>query len=259
MMICYVVFLLRIITNIQNMSGHSKWATTHRQKEANDAKRGKIFTKIANIITIAAREKGGDPETNFSLRVAVERGRAVNMPKDNIDRAIKRGTGELEGAQIEELVYEGIGPANSQFVIRCLTDNKNRTASEIRHVFSKGGGSMGSVMWNFEKKGVVRVSKEEAEKAGIDNEEAELELIDQGAEDIEKEEEGMTIYTAVTDLDKMKKYFDDKGAATESADIEYVAKDKTDISDSDKEKIEKFIEVLEDSDDVSDYYTNVNI
>ncbi|MBD3247823.1 YebC/PmpR family DNA-binding transcriptional regulator [Candidatus Falkowbacteria bacterium] len=241
------------------MSGHSKWATTHRQKEANDAKRGKIFTKMANVITIAAREKGGDPDTNFSLRVAMDRARAVNMPKDNIEKAIKRGTGELEGAQIEELYYEGIGPANSQFIIKCLTDNKNRSASEVRHVFSKYGGSLGSVMWNFDKKGVIRILKEEAEKAELLGEEAELELIDQGAEDIVKEEEGMTIYTAVADLDKMKKYLDGKEVSTESADIEYVAKNQQEVSDEEKEKIEKFIEDLEESDDVSDHYTNVNI
>ncbi len=241
------------------MSGHSKWATTHRQKEANDAKRGKIFTKMANVITIAAREKGGDPETNFSLRVAIDRARSVNMPKDNIEKAVKRGTGELEGAQIEELYYEGIGPANSQFIIKSLTDNKNRSASDIRHIFSKYGGSLGSVMWNFDKKGVVRINKENAEKGGLDNEEVELELIEQGVEDIIREEEGITIYTPMSSLADLKVYFDNKGIETESADIEYVAKSVQTVPDDDKQKIEKFIEALEDLDDVSDYYTNVDV
>lgn len=239
------------------MSGHSKWATTHRQKELNDAKKGKVFTKIANVITIAAREKGGDPSTNFSLRIAIDRGRASNMPRENIERAIKRGTGELAGASIEELYYEGIGPVNSQFIIKCLTDNKNRTASEVRRLFNAYGGSLGSVMWNFERKGVIRINKEEASKAGLDSEETELALIDLGALDIVREEEGTTIYTAVADLPKVKKFFDDKEAATESADIEYVAKAKEQLSDADREKIEKFIDGLDESDDVSDYYTNV--
>lgn len=241
------------------MSGHSKWATTHRQKELNDSKKGKVFTKIANIITIAAREKGGDPITNFSLRIAMDRGRAANMPRENIERAIKRGTGELDGASIEELYYEGIGPVNSQFIVKCLTDNKNRTASEVRHLFNQNGGSLGSVMWNFDRKGVLRINKEEAVKAGLDSEETELVLIDLGALDIIKEEEGLIIYTDVVDLPKVKKFFDDKEVATESADIEYVAKSKEEVSEADREKIEKFIDSLEESDDVSDYYTNVVI
>jgi len=241
------------------MSGHSKWATTHRQKEANDAKRGKIFTKMANIITVAVREKGGDPETNFALRMAIERARSVNMPKDNIERAIKKGTGELEGSQIEVLYYEGIGPANSQFIVKCLTDNKNRSASEVRHLFSKYGGSLGSVMWNFDQKGVIRILKEEAEKAKLNNEEVELELIDLGAEDIVKEEEGVVIYSPVSCLADLKKFFENKDVATESADIEYVPKNLQKVSEADKQKIENFIQDLQDSDDVSDYYNNVNI
>lgn len=241
------------------MSGHSKWATTHRQKEANDAKRGKIFTKMANVITIAAKEKGGDPETNFSLRVAIDRARSVNMPKDNIEKAIKRGTGELEGAAIEELYYEGIGPANSQFIVKCLTDNKNRSASEVRHIFSKFGGSLGAVMWNFDKKGVIRINREQAEKGGLESEEAELEIIDKGADDLIKEEEGIIIYSSVDSLSDIKDYLDKQGVDTESAGIEYVAKNKQEVSDEEKQKIEKFIEELEDLDDVSDYYTNVNV
>lgn len=240
------------------MSGHSKWATTHRQKEANDAKRGKIFTKMARVITVAAR-KGADPDMNFALRLAIDRAKTVNMPKDNISKAIKRGTGELEGAQIEELYYEGIGPGNSQFVVKCLTDNKNRTASEIRHFFSKHGGSLGQVMWNFSQKGVFRILKEEADKHDLDSEDFQLELIDQGAEDIKKEEEGITIYTAANDLVSLKKFFEEKKIKTETADIEYVAKTKEEVAGENKEKLEKFIEELEDLEDTADYYTNINI
>jgi YebC/PmpR family DNA-binding regulatory protein len=241
------------------MSGHSKWATTKRAKAVVDAKRGAIFTKLANLITIAAKEKGGDPDTNFSLRMAIEKAKTANMPKDNIERAVKRGTGELAGEQITELIYEGIGPANSQFVIKSLTDNKNRSASNIRHLFTKHGGSFGSVMWNFEQKGIVRISNEELKNKNLNNENFELELIDAGAQDIKKEDEGITVFSNTEDLQKVKKLLDDRNAGTESADLEYVAKDETDPAEADKEKIEKFIEELDECEDISDYYTNVNL
>lgn len=238
------------------MSGHSKWATTKRQKAVTDAKRGAIFTKIANIITIAAREKGGDPATNFTLRMAMDKAREANMPKDNIERAIKRGTGELAGAAIEELVYEGLGPAKSQFIVQCLTDNKNRAVAEVRHIFTKSGGAFGSaVMWNFEQKGIIGIRNQEL---GIKDEEFELELIDAGAQDISKEEEGMTVYTKPEDLQKVKKFLEEKNIKTESAAIEYIAKSTEEVVGENKDKIEKFIGELEENEDVADYYTNVN-
>lgn len=240
------------------MSGHSKWATTKRRKGAQDAKRGAIFTKIANIITIAAREKGGDLDTNFTLRMAVDKAKMANMPKENIERAIKRGTGELGGAEIVECIYEGVGPANSQFVVKVLSDNKNRTAAEIRHAFTKYGGSLSGVMWNFEQKGVIRISNEELEDKKINIEEMELELIDLGILDIKVEAEGATIFTSFSDLQKVKKYLDDKKIETESAEVEYIAKDEIEASEADVEKIQKFIDTLEESDDVADYYTNVS-
>jgi len=141
------------------MSGHSKWATTHRQKELVDAKRGAAFTKLANIITIAAKTDG-DPEANPSLRAAIDRARAASMPKDNIDRAIKKGTGELAGDQVEELFYEGVLPPGIQLVVKCLTDNKNRSGSSVRHLFTKNGGSFGAVLWNFDLLGVIRIPSE---------------------------------------------------------------------------------------------------
>lgn len=262
------------------MSGHSKWATTKRQKAVTDAKRGAIFTKLSNLITIAVREKGNDPATNFTLRMTMDKARAANMPKDNIERAIKRGTGELAGAAIEELIYEGLGPAKSQFIIKCLTDNKNRAVANVRHIFTKSGGAFGSaVMWNFDKLSVIRISNDEL--AGCDanlrinanavpkirneyansavGEEFELELIDAGAQDIIKEAEGMTIYAKPEDLQKVKKFLEEKKIKTESAEIEYIAKDSQEISGADKEKIEKFIEELEENEDVADYYTSVNI
>lgn len=241
------------------MSGHSKWATTKRAKAIVDAKRGAIFTKLANAITIAAKEKGGDPAVNFSLRMAIDKGKAVNMPKENIERAIKRGTGGGSGEQIVELIYEGIGPAKSQFIIKSLTDNKNRSAATIRHAFSEFGGSLGSVMWNFEQKGVIRITNYELRIKNYENEEFELELIDAGAQDIEKEKEGMTIFTKVEDLQKLKTFLDTKKIETETAEIEYVAKERQKVSDTDREKIEKFIEELDGNEDVSDYFTNVDI
>jgi len=236
------------------MSGHSKWATTKRAKAVTDAKRGAIFTKLANIITVAAKEKGGDMETNFNLRMAVEKAKSANMPKDNIEKAIKRGTGELEGGQIEELYYEGIGPANSQFIIKVLTDNKNRSAAEIRHLFTKHGGSLGSVMWNFDKKGIIRISDLELKISDL-----ELELIESGAQDILEEEEGITIITKIPDLQNVNKFLEDKKVKSESAEIEYIAKEESQVDEENKEKLEKFIDALEENEDVSDYYTNINI
>ncbi|MCU0678993.1 MAG: YebC/PmpR family DNA-binding transcriptional regulator [Planctomycetes bacterium] len=241
------------------MSGHSKWATTKRQKAVVDAKKGAVFTRVSNLITIAAREKGGDIATNFMLRMAVEKARAANMPKDNIERAIKRGTGELGGAAIEELMYEGFGPGKAQFIIKSLTDNKNRSASNIRHLFTKYGGSFGTVAWNFSEQGVIRIEKLEVRSKKLEDESFELSLIDAGAGDIENEEEGMTIYTEPCDLQKVKQMLEDKGTKTETAGIEYVAKDKTAVVGADRESLEKFIEELEDSEDVSDYYTNAII
>ncbi len=238
------------------MSGHSKWATTHRQKELVDAKRGAIFTKFANIITIAAR-RGGDPNSNPSLRAAVDRAREASMPKDNIERAIKKGTGELGGEQVEELYYEGIVPPGVQIVVKCLTDNKNRSGSTVRHLFTKNGGSFSAVMWNFSQFGVVRVESGEIKEKKMNNETLELELIDQGIEDFKKEEEGITVYAEVKDLQKIRDFIEKKGLKVSSAEIEYVAKDKIDLAASDQEKMEKFLEELDDNEDVNDYYTNI--
>lgn len=238
------------------MSGHSKWATTHRQKELVDAKRGAIFTKFANIITIAAR-KGGDPSANPSLRAAIDRARDVSMPKDNIERAIKKGTGELGGAVVEELFYEGVLPGGIQVVVKCLTDNKNRSGSTVRHLFTKNGGSFGAVLWNFSQLGVIRIANEQLTEKKISHEDLELELIDQNIVDFQKEEEGITICTEVKDLQSVKDFLETKGLKIESAEIEYVAKEKVANPAEDKQKIEKFMEELDDNEDVNDYYTNL--
>lgn len=236
------------------MSGHSKWATTKRAKAIVDSKRSAAFTKFGNVITIAART-GGDPNSNFILRMAIDKARAVNMPKDNIERAIKRGTGEAGGVVIEELVYEGIGPAQSQFVVKCLTDSKNRAAAVIRHLFDRFGGSLGAVMWNFSIKGVITIPNSEFSK--FDADELELELIDLGIDDFIKEDEGIIIYTHSGDVQKVKQALEKKNIVTESADIEYVAKEKKELTGVDKEKFEKFIDAIEDNEEVAEYYTNI--
>ncbi len=241
------------------MSGHSKWSTIKRAKGATDAKRAAVFTKLSKLITIAAREKGGDLATNFTLKMAVDKAKSANMPKDNIERSIKRGTGELEGGQIEELIYEGVGPANSQFVIQVLTDNKNRSAAEIRHIFTKYGGALSSVMWNFEQKGTLRISNDDFRMSNVDFDEFELELIDIGADDILTQEEGITIYTTLANFQKIKDFLETKKIKTRSAEIEYIAKDDLGLSDDDQAKVDKLIDALDENEDIGDYYTNVNI
>jgi len=240
------------------MSGHSKWATIKRAKESKDAKRGNIFTKLGNAITVAART-GGDPDSNFALRVEIDKAKSANMPKDNIERAIKRGTGELEGAQIEELTYEGFGPAKAGFIIEVVTDSKNRSAAEIRHIFTKHGGSLGatnSVSWNFNHLGIIRVLKENLPS---ETDELELELIDAGVDDMKKELEGWTLYTAIENLQKVQTLLDAKNIKAESIGIEYIAKDEKNISEEEKSRVENFINALEESDDINNYYTDVNL
>jgi YebC/PmpR family DNA-binding regulatory protein len=238
------------------MSGHSKWATTHRQKELVDAKRGAVFTKFANIITIAAK-RGGDPATNPSLRAAIDRARDVSMPKDNIERAIKKGTGELGGAQVEELYYEGLVPPGVQVVVKCLTDNKNRSGSTVRHSFTKNGGAFGAVLWNFRQLGVIRVAGSALQEQKINLDDLELELIDQGGQDFQKEAEGITVYTEVKDLQTVREYLEKKGLKVDGAEIEYVSKEKLELVGDDQLKMDKFFEELEDNEDVSDYYSNL--
>lgn len=237
------------------MSGHSKWAKIHRQKAVTDAKKGTVFTKHANIITIAARAGGGDPEMNFRLKLAIEKAKQANMPKDNIDRAIMRGTGEDDDKKIEEVAYEGFGPGGTAFIIECLTDNRNRASANVKHVFSLYGGSMGSpnsVLWQFEKKGMIGIKDI--------NEDAELMLIDEGAENIEKTDGLFTLTCDVATLEKLKKILEIKKIHVEFADIEYIPKNTIDVSDqATKEKIEKFISDIEELEEVNNYYTNANI
>jgi YebC/PmpR family DNA-binding regulatory protein len=192
---------------------------------------------------------------NPSLRAAIDRARSFSMPKDNIERAVKKGTGELGGAQMEEIYYEGIGPYNTQVIVKCVTDNRNRSASVVRHAFSKNGGSLGAVMWNFEQMGVILIDKTEIKGKNLDN--LELEFIDHGAFDIEQAEEGWTVYTRLNDFQTMQTYLKDLQIKCESAELEYVAKEKISLSEDEQEKFDRFLEELDDNEDVTAIYNNL--
>lgn len=238
------------------MSGHSKWSSIKRQKGVTDAKRGTLFTKLGNAITLAARGSGGDSDMNFKLRLTIERAKQANMPKDNIERAIKRGTGEGSEERIEEVVYEGFGPDGVAILIESLTDNKNRTTPAIRGILSKRNGRLGengSVSWMFERKGVILVQPPQ----GSQKEEAELELIDLGAEDIKEEPEGFSIYTAPENLETVKKTLEEKNYSVEYASVDPVAKNVLSDSDiSNPEKISSLLEELENNEEVTNVYSN---
>jgi YebC/PmpR family DNA-binding regulatory protein len=241
------------------MSGHSKWATSHRQKEIVDAKRGKIFTRLGYNISLAAKQ-GGDPETNFKLRIAIDKAREANMPKENIERAVKRGTGELEGEQIEETVYEGFGPGGVAMIVEALTTNRNRAVANIKHLFSKHGGNIGasgSVAWMFDRRGVIRIAEEDLKNKNL--EELELKLIDLGAVDVIKELEGLVVFTEPADLDKIKKEVETMGNKIAGAETEYVPKNKVASTDpAGQESFDKLLDELEADEDVSNYYSNLN-
>ncbi len=239
------------------MSGHSKWATTKRKKAAIDSKRGKAFTKIIKEITIAAREGGGDPVGNPRLRLAIDNAKAVNMPADNIDRAIKKATGELEGVSYVELTYEGYGPGGVAVIVEVATDNKNRTVAEVRHIFSKNGGSMGeggSVAWMFEKKGVVTLPRQGKSEDDL------MEIIlDAGADDLQTEDEFFIIQSSIESFETVRKAVADKNLSIENASLQWIAKNTINVAGEDAEKVIKLIESMEDCDDVQNVYTNADI
>ncbi|WP_141603884.1 YebC/PmpR family DNA-binding transcriptional regulator [Terrilactibacillus laevilacticus] len=238
------------------MSGHSKWKTIQHKKNAKDAKRGKIFMKLAKDIFLAAKTGGGDPEMNASLRLAVEKAKAANMPNDNISRAIKKATGNLDGVTYEEITYEGYGPGGVAVIVEVLTDNKNRSASEIRHAFSKNGGNLGEtgcVGFMFEKKGVITILASE----DIDEEELMLDAIDAGADELETEEEGFVILTSPEAFSDVKNALQEKGYAIEEAEISNIPQTTTSLSNEDQAKMNRLIDMLEDNDDVQDIYHNL--
>lgn len=241
------------------MSGHSKWHSIKHKKGAADAKRGKIFTRHAKLITIAAQQGGGDPEMNPSLRLAIDKAKAENMPNDNIARAIKRGTGELkDGAVITEVSYEGYGPNGIAILITCLTDNKNRTVSNLRSILSKNGGSMGEsgcVGWMFHKKGVLTIDLK-----GKNQEEIELIAIDAGAEDVSIEDGVLEVTTKPDDFDKVKKQLETNGIQFLNAEQALIPENYITIENEEEAtKIVKLIELLEEDEDTDEVFSNFDI
>ena len=238
------------------MSGHSKWSTIKRKKGALDAKRGKLFTKLIKELTIAAREGGGDPSGNPRLRLAIDNAKAANMPSDNVDRAIKKATGELEGTTISELTYEGYGPGGVAILVEVATDNKNRTVAEVRHIFSKQGGNMGesgSVAWMFEKKGVISLPKQNKTEDEI------MEIVlNAGAEDLQIEDEFYEIQTDVESFEPVRKALIAKKLNLDNASLQWIAKNTINVEGENAEKMMKLIENLEDCDDVQNVYSNAD-
>ena len=237
------------------MSGHSKWANIKRKKGANDAIRGKITTKIGREITIAVRMGGADPTGNMRLKLALSKAKSNNIPKDNIKRAIEKGLGNTEGGNYEELTYEGYGPAGTAVMLDILTDNRNRTAADVRHLFSKHGGNLGQdgcVSWMFQKKAVFVVDKEV-----FDDEDALMEIVlDAGADDMKSEDEAFEITAEPDAYDAVEPALGEKGIETASAEITMVPENYVPISGKDAEKMQNLIDELEENDDIQNVYSN---
>lgn len=239
------------------MSGHSKWSTIKRQKGANDAKRGALFTKVAREISVAARQGGGDPDANYRLRLAIDKARSVNMPAENIKRAIDRAVGGGEGEQYEEIVYEGYGPGGVAILVEATTDNRNRTAAEVRSIFSKAGGQLagtGAVAWQFEPRGVVTVPK-----AGVDADEVALTAIDAGAIDVDTDSDPMEIYTEPHDLEAVRTALEAAGVAIDSAEGTMMAKQTVTLEANQARAALRLVDLLEDLDDVQRVSANLDI
>ena len=238
------------------MSGHSKWSTIKRKKGAEDARRGKIFTRLARDIMIAARSSG-DPAANPALRMAIEKARGANMPKDNIERAIKKGTGELTGGDVEEITYEAFAPHGIPVLIQCLTDNRNRTLADVRRVFNKMGGNMaeaGAVSWMFETKGRITI-----ERNNQDPDEVFMIAVEAGAEDVEFNEETFEVYTAATDLHAVSQALTEAGLKLDEAALSQVPKNEIELGQKETVQVMGVIEALEELDDVEQVYSGLSI
>jgi len=239
------------------MAGHSKWANIKHRKGAADAKRGKIFTKIAKEITISSRLGGGEPTSNPRLRLAVQAARAVNMPNDNIKRAIQRGTGEIEGQQLEEMMFEGYGPGGIGLLIECVSDNRNRIVADIRHILSRNNGSMadaGAVAWNFTRKTVISVQKGEKSE-----EDVLMAVMDAGAEDVKTSDETYDVYAPIDMFDPVRNALESAGFELSAANLQYVANQTLELNGSEAASALKLLDMLDDYDDVQNVYTNLEI
>ncbi len=239
------------------MSGHSKWSTIKRKKGANDAKRGKIFTRLGREITVAARAGGGDPEANPALRAAIQNARAQNMPNDNMERAIKRGTGEIEGATYEGTSYEGYGPGGVAILVTALTDNTNRTAADVRHVFNKYGGKMagaGSVSYLFQNKGVMQIDESVADELKVMDV-----VIDAGAENVETEDGTVTVICPREAYHAVSQALEAAGIATESSELAYLPDTTVTVDRDDALGVLRLVGLLDDLDDTSTVSANFDI
>ncbi|MBS7228839.1 MAG: YebC/PmpR family DNA-binding transcriptional regulator [Eubacteriales bacterium] len=238
------------------MSGHSKWANIKNKKEKTDSQRGKIFTKIGREIAIAVKEGGADPANNSKLRDVIAKAKASNMPNDNIARSIKKASGELGSVNYEEATYEGYGPAGIAVIVDVVTDNKNRTVADVRHIFDKSGGTMGAsgcVGWMFNHRGVIVIER----TASIDEDELMMTALDAGAEDFEPQEDVFEIYTAVNDFSKVREALEAAGYTFISAELSMIPTNTTDVTDPEAvQKVLRFLERLEDNDDVQEVYHN---
>ncbi len=239
------------------MSGHSKWSTIRHKKGAADAKRGRIFTKLIKEITVAARMGGGDQTANPRLRTAIAAAKAENMPKDNIERAVKKGTGELEGVSYEESIYEGYGPGGAAVLVESLTDNKNRAVSEIRHIFSKNGGNLGEtgcVSWMFKKKGYFVV-----EKSAVDEETLMEAALEAGAEDVREDESNFEVITEPDDFEGVKEALEKASIPFEDAEVTNLPETFANLEGKQAEQMYRLMEMLDDCEDVQKVYTNADI
>ncbi|HEY7461702.1 MAG TPA: YebC/PmpR family DNA-binding transcriptional regulator [Gemmatimonadota bacterium] len=239
------------------MSGHSKWSTIKRKKAVVDAKRGRVFTRLIKEVTVAAREGGGDPESNPRLRTAIDNAKAENMPADNIEKAIRRGTGELPGVTYEEVTYEGFGPGGVAILVTALTDNKNRTVAELRHLFTKQGGNLGapnSVAWMFDRKGQITI-----DASAHDEETLLLEAAEAGAEDVVAEEDVLKVITSFADFHPVQQRLHARGVQFRGAELVMVPKSTVAVEEKEAERLLKLLEVLEDHDDVQNIAANFDI
>ncbi len=238
------------------MAGHNKWSKIKNTKGKVDAQRGKIFTKLSRYITVAVKEGGADPEYNAALKSAIEKAKAENMPNDNIERAIKKGTGDLEGVNYEEIQYEGYGPSGIAVLVECLTDNRNRTASDVRHAFDKFGGNLGAtgcVSWMFDRKGILVIDRTD----DMDEETVMLESIDSGAEDFTAEEDYFEIITGADEFAQVRDSLQENGYEFSTAELGFIPQNTSKLeSEEDIKNMVKLIETLEDNDDVQNVYNN---
>lgn len=237
------------------MSGHSKWANIKNKKERTDAKRGKIFTKIGREIAVAVKEGGDNPNANSRLKDVIAKARANNMPGDTITRSIKKAAGELGNINYENITYEGYGPGGVAVIVEALTDNRNRTASEVRHCFDKNGGALGAtgcVAWMFERKGVIAIEKAD----GVDEDEVMLMAIDAGAGDVQADDDMLEVITDTASFSAVREALEKAGLTFAEADVQLVPSNTVDVSEETQESVQKLLDMLEDDDDVQNVYHN---